>query len=309
MQPTINEICRLWLNKKGKTAVTSRSRTAGYYLDSFNLYSPIILRQDNNLYWHIADTAVYPRFSAIKELRRNGLKGGLPDTHPMRLMQALLTDHCIETMVKAKAYRAVAHFIAHPKDLDTCWASYKVATRRGYTPEDYKLWCDMVCLLDKCGRDTRSSRYICPQDLKAEHDKWLKRVNDMERKRRDRERLERAKAQEADFYKNKSCYFGIVIQDADIEVSVLNSLEAYKSEADHMHHCVFQCEYYAKTDTIILSAHDKNGNRIETVEFSLTQGKVVQSRGVCNTNTDQHDRIIQLVNDNAHLFLEAKKSA
>lgn len=114
---------------------------------------------------------------------------------------------------------------------------------------------------------------------------------------------------ETDFYQAKSCYFGIVIQDGDIEVSVQNSIEVYKTEADFMHHCVFQCEYYAKPDSLVLSAHDRDGKRIETVEFSLTEGKVIQSRGIRNTNTEHHDRIVNLVNANAHLFLEAQKTA
>ena len=90
---------------------------------------------------------------------------------------------------------------------------------------------------------------------------------------------------------------------------MLDSLEAYKAESEKMKHCVVQFEYYSKTDTVILSAHDRQGNRIETVEFSLTKGKVVQSRGVCNSNTEFHDRIIKLANDNAHRFLEAKVTA
>ena len=171
------------------------------------------------------------------------------------------------------------------------------------------MWCDTIRLLDRCGRDIHNTKYICPKDLKAEHDRWLSKMNLMEEKRRNKERMERAKRHEADFYKNKSCFFGIVIRDNDIEISVLDSLEAYKAESEKMKHCVFQCEYYAKTDTVILSAHDRQGNRIETVEFSLTKGKVVQSRGVCNSNTEFHDRIIKLVNGNAHRFLEAKVTA
>lgn len=95
----------------------------------------------------------------------------------------------------------------------------------------------------------------------------------MEEKRRNKEQMMKAKKQEADFYKNKSCFFGIVISDNDIEISVLDSLEAYQAEGEKMKHCVFKCEYYAKTDSVILSAHDRQGNRIETVEFSLSQGK------------------------------------
>ena len=35
------------------------------------------------------------------------------------------------------------------------------------------------------------------------------------------------------------------------------------------------------------------------------QGKVVQSRGLYNSDTEYHDKIIRLVNDNAYRFLEA----
>lgn len=76
-----------------------------------------------------------------------------------------------------------------------------------------------------------------------------------------------------------------------------------------MHHCVFSCEYYTHEDSIILSAHDRDGNRIETVEFSISQQKVIQSRGVCNKNTEYHDRIVNLVNANAHRFIEARATA
>ena len=90
---------------------------------------------------------------------------------------------------------------------------------------------------------------------------------------------------------------------------MLDSIEAYKAEGEAMHHCVFKCEYYDKENSVILSAHDKNGNRIETIEFSLTEYKVVQSRGVCNKNTEYHDRIVNLVNANAHRFIKARATA
>lgn len=224
-------------------------------------------------------------------------------------MKALLSDHRMETIMKAKDYRAVEYFVYHALDLNSCWQSYKVASRHHYRIEDMGTWCDTIRLLDKYGKDIRNIKYICPLNLKAEHDHWLKKSNVVEQKRRDMERMAKAKAHEAEFYKNKSCFFGIVISDDDIEISVLDSLEAYREEGNKMKHCVFQCEYYAKTDSVILSAHDHSGNRIETVEFSLSQGKVVQSRGVCNSNTEYHERIIRLVNENAYRFMEARRES
>lgn len=311
-QTECREVCRLWLDSKGQTAVTSRNRTLGYYLDSFNWESPIELKAGiSDTHLVISDTYVYPGMSLIPELRRNGMSGDCDamKCHPFRLMRFLLTDSRIETMMKAGHFEAVDHFVSHHERLDQCWNSYKIASRHGYHPKDWGTWCDLIRLLDRCGRDTLSTRYICPTDLRAEHDRWLAKVTAAEQKRRDREQLIRAKAKEDDFYKSKSCYFGIVISDSDIEVSVLDSIEAYQAEGSAMKHCVFKCEYYAQKDSIVLSAHDKSGNRIETVEFSLTENKVVQSRGHCNTNTEYHDRIISLVNANAHRFIEARAKA
>lgn len=304
-----NEVCRLWLNAKGQTALTSKAQTLGYYRDCFNWGSPIELRNMTEVHHIIANTWHYPRYKAIPELRRNGMKGALPDCHPFELMKALLADARIETLMKARNHKAVKYFIDNPRMLDKCWNSHKVAIRHGYKIEDYSLWCDLITLLEKCGRDTRNTKYICPTNLRAEHDFWLDKTTTDEERRRKAEQLLKAKEKEEEFYKNKSCFFGIVIKDKDIEISVLDSIEAYQAEGEAMHHCVFKCEYYARENSVILSAHDKDGNRIETIEFSLTENKVVQSRGVCNQNTDYHDRIVNLVNANAHRFIEARATA
>lgn len=58
-------------------------------------------------------------------------------------------------------------------------------------------------------------------------------------------------------------------------------------------------------NSLILSAKDKNGKRIETIEIDLKTFKVVQSRGVCNKNTDKHDEIVKLVRDNINLIKQA----
>ncbi|MBD5584613.1 MAG: hypothetical protein HDQ88_05980 [Clostridia bacterium] len=304
-----NEVCRLWLNAKGQTALTSKARTIGYYRDCFNWCSDIELRNMSDVHHIIANTWYYPRYKAIPELRRNGMCGSLPDCHPFELMKALLTDARIETLMKAGNHKAVRYYLDNRSMLDKCWNSHKIAVRNGYKIDDYGLWSDLIVLLAKCGRDIHNAKYICPINLKAEHDYWLNKSTTEEEKRRKAEELSKAKRKEEEFYKSKSCFFGIVIKDKDIEISVLDTIEAYQAEGEAMHHCVFKCEYYAKKNSVILSAHDKDGNRIETIEFSLTENKVVQSRGVCNKNSEHHDRIVNLVNANAHRFIMARATA
>ena len=304
-----NEVCRLWLNAKGQTALTSKARTIGYYRDCFNWCSDIELRNMSDVHHIIANTWYYPRYKAIPELRRNGMCGSLPDCHPFELMKALLTDARIETLMKAGNHKAVRYYLDNRSMLDKCWNSHKIAIRNGYRIDDYGLWSDLIVLLGKCGRDIHNAKYICPINLKAEHDYWLNKSTTEEERRRKAEELSKAKRKEEEFYKNKSCFFGIVIKDNDIEISVLDTIEAYQAEGEAMHHCVFKCEYYAKKNSVILSAHDKDGNRIETIEFSLTENMVVQSRGVCNKNTEYHDSIVNLVNANAHRFIKARATA
>ena len=91
------------------------------------------------------------------------------------------------------------------------------------------------------------------------------------------------------------------ITDGTIVVRVLDSVEAYYDEGNALHHCVGQCEYYLKPDTLVFSARIED-KRVETVELSLETFKVLQSRGLCNKNTKYHKRIMNLVHKNIALI-------
>ena len=167
------EVCRIWLNKDGKTAVTSRTRMLGHYMDCFNWLSDIELRNLTNVHWVISNTYVYPNYSTTRELRRNGMRGQLPDCHPTRLAQMLLEDSRIETMIKAKDFKAVEYFTAHEMELDRCWQSYKIAKRNRYEPEDYGLWCDTIRLLERCASARKTSKLTMTNGLQKPH-AWRK---------------------------------------------------------------------------------------------------------------------------------------
>ena len=68
-----------------------------------------------------------------------------------------------------------------------------------------------------------------------------------------------------------------------------------------MQHCVFTNEYFAKQDSLILSAR-MDARRLETIEVSLRNYSVVQSRGKRNVNTEFHERIVKLVESNMNLI-------
>lgn len=115
------------------------------------------------------------------------------------------------------------------------------------------------------------------------------------------EKRQKARENEAKFKELKAKFFGISFTDGTIQVRVLESVNEFMEEGRAMHHCVFNGEYYLKENSLILSA-TIDGKRIETIEISLKTLKVIQSRGVCNKNTEYHDQIINLVNKNKRLI-------
>lgn len=97
-------------------------------------------------------------------------------------------------------------------------------------------------------------------------------------------------------------FFGMEITDGNITIRPLESITQFYQEGKAMHHCVFSMGYYKKNNSLILSAKDKEGRRLETIELNLSTFKVVQSRAVCNNTTPYHNHIIRLVEKNINLI-------
>lgn len=102
-------------------------------------------------------------------------------------------------------------------------------------------------------------------------------------------------------------FFDLLIENEHLNIGVIKSVQEMQEEGTAMHHCVFEMGYYKRDNTLILSARDKAGNRIETIEINLETYKIVQSRGVCNSNTAYHEEIIELINNNMNKII--KKAA
>jgi len=117
--------------------------------------------------------------------------------------------------------------------------------------------------------------------------------------------MREAQGWEKTYAQEKGRFFGICFGNEHIVITVVQSVAEMAEEGNAMHHCVYACGYYKKKESLILSAKDKDGNRIETIELNLKTFKVVQSRGVCNSNTPQHDEIINLINNNINLIKQA----
>lgn len=292
----INEIVQWWIDPSGKYEIVSRPLATYQYVTNFCEYKEMAIRanKDNYLY-RFCEVTTYPKRCIIPEIKRNGYRGKFHGLDPAYLFVGILSNPKMETLLKAGQYD-----LLRTGD-DRYWPEIKICIRNNYIVKNSSMWIDYIRLLQHFGKDTRNAKYICPENLKQEHDRYLnKKIKQDEQRELDEKRAEML-ADESEFRALKSRFFGTSFTDGEIQVRVLESVREYIQEGEAMHHCVYQCKYHLKPESLVLSA-TMDGKRLETVELSLEDYKVVQSRGVCNENTPYHDRIIQLVESNAFMI-------
>ena len=306
-QTSIIEIGQYWWNMQGRKAVVAIQRVLGHYVDTFSYYSPMAIRNDNEAYQHIVYSPIYPKFKVTDILRRNGFKDNFYGIVPTQLIPALLTDSRVETLLKAGRTDHLRYFLGNRRTFEELWQSYKIAVRNGYEIADISLWSDYVDTLRRLGKDIHNPKYLCPTNLKGEHDRRHEELLRQREREEIEQKQQKAMEDEKRFKELKSKFFGIHFTDGTIQVHVLESVQEHLEEGVSMHHCVFSNEYYLKEDSLILSATIE-GKRIETIEVSLKSLEVVQSRGVCNKNTEYHEQIVNLVNANRGLISRRMKA-
>ncbi|WP_346343505.1 PcfJ domain-containing protein [Porphyromonas levii] len=300
---TITEVVQLWLSPEGKFVTIARLRPMNSWTESWLLHSDLEVRSNREFY-DIVPTAIYPHKRVLPILKRNGYRGNFCHLTPFELFHALLTNSKAETLLKAGQHELLHHLVRTKyRGLEQYWASIRICIRNGYTIEDGTLWCDLIRMLDILGKDLHSPKYICPTDLQEAHDHAEKAVRRQREQEEQKKRHRQAVEAEALFKEQKSQFFGIAFTDGSIQVRVFESVQEYLEEGTAMHHCLFASEYHLKPNSLILSA-TINSKRIETIELNLETLKVVQSRGICNSTTEYHDQILQLVQQNRHLIAQ-----
>ena len=301
------EIGQYWWNAQGRKTIVAVQRVFGRYVDTFSYCAPMAIRNDNEAYRYAAYSQIYPKFKVTETLRRNGFRDDFHDIAPTILIPALLSDSRAETLMKAERMEHLRYFLNNKSTFDACWQSYKVATRNGYEIEDIFLWCDYVDMLRRLNKDIHSPKYVCPTNLHKEHDLKQSELRRQREKEEKAEKRKKAMEDEKRFHELKSKFFGISFTDGTIRVHVLESVQEHLEEGVSMHHCVFNNAYYLKENSLILSATIE-GKRIETIEVSLRTLEVVQSRGVCNKNTEYHEQIVNLGNANRKVIRQRMRA-
>ena len=189
-----------------------------HLVDTFSYYSPMAIRNDNEAYQHIAYSPIYPKFKVTKILHRNGFKDNFYGIVPTQLIPALLTDSRVETLLKAGSTEHLRYFLGNKRTFEELWQSYKIAVRNGYEIADISLWSDYVDTLRRLGKDIHSSKFLCPTNLKAKHDRRQEELNRQREREEITKKQQKAMEDEKRFKELKSKFFGIHFTDGTIQV-------------------------------------------------------------------------------------------
>lgn len=214
-----------------------------------------------------------------------------------------------ETLYKQGKHKLLKHCIDYRLFSEkNIISAVKVALRHGYNIEaDTQTWFDYLNTLRKLGIDIHNPKIICPDDLNAAEQKYLRilRKKEAEEQRRHNiqmqlERLERDEKLNSAYIKKFGCLFGVHFTSGDISVHVLKDVGEFAQEGKELHHCVYAMGYYdveRHPYSLILGASVK-GKRTETIEVDTRDFHIVQARGACNMDSKYHNEIVELVNNN-----------
>lgn len=302
----LHEAVQNWISPKGIEIIMARLTNCSYgAYDQWCWSSKMEIRSDyyiNDKYhiWarHIKTLRLLPK------LKYAGIDQNFNGITPDILFRMLLRYPFVETLIKQGEKELLKYMEDNITQVGKYWPSIKIARRHGFKIDkrtDLRMYFDYLEMSDAIGRDVRSPKYLCPKNLKKDHDEVMKLKQKLDAKIAVEKKREQALKDEALYKKLKGKFLDIAFGDDLIHLHVLQSVVEFLEEGSEMHHCVFTNGYFKKADSLILSARigDK---RIETVEVNLKTLSVVQSRGVCNKNTEYHDRIIGLVNKNINLI-------
>ncbi len=308
--PAYLEIGSYWIDPKGKTVVVGLQRTLGHYIDCFAFGSPLEIRRDNDAFQRISDEWVYPRIKVTDTIKRNGFKGSCHHIRPVTMFQELLSNPKAETLMKANEIELLRYLCARPTykaDIDTYWNTIKVANRNGYKVTDSQMWMDYIKMLERCGKDIQSPKYICPSNLKEAHDEYTEKVNRLrQNEQREKERQQAVK-DKARFEELKSRYFGLAMTDGEIEIHSIDTIDDYYEIGQKQSICCGSAKYFLKEDTLTLTAYIGN-KQIATIEISLDDCHIIQCRAFANGICKYTEQIAGIINANKKMIAERKRA-
>lgn len=299
----LHEILQYWIQPDLKVTMFGLQHTVTGYCDSWG--GNMEIREENLRSWYGKKYDVYARKyhpnSVIKsEYKKYGINSNLQEITFLEAIKHIPNQPKLETLLKAKQYFLINAHVNHSgRSVSYYWDSIKICLRNKYKVKDASIWMDYIDLLRYFNKDFRNAKYVCPKNLNKEHDRLVEKKKIIQKKRELEDQIKRAKIDNEFFLKEKSKFFDLQFTNGPLVIIPLKSVEEFIEEGEKLKHCVFANRYFAKENSLVLSARI-NDKPIETIEINLNKLKIIQSRGLQNQPTEHHEEILKILNQNMH---------
>ena len=282
---------------------------ASYYCDMWNFESEWKIRKEGSQHCIGAWVATRPKL--LPELKMRGLTKLSENSSPARQIQSVFNAWEAEVLLKAGAKEMYEYFINNASTMRDYWPSIRIALRHHYQVKDVSMWIDLLRMLKDEGKDLHNPHYVCPVDVKVEHDRWMevrrrryeaqRAKEEAEERRRQAELLDEDGQPNADYRARLGKMLGVVVTVGNIELRPLQTIKEFYDEGEAMHHCVFTNKYYSKDGCLIIGAR-VNGERAETIEVNTKEWRIMQCRGKHNQDSQYHEAIMEAMANNINKY-------
>ena len=300
----IHEILQYWIQPDEKVTMFGLQHHLNSYCDNWS--GNMEIRTESTRGWHGYKYDIYarkyhPDSKFKKEYAQLGIDCNLSDFTVIEAIKHLPNYRRLETLCKARYYNFLNMDYRHRIDMH--WNSLKIVFRNKYKISDSSLYLDYLDLLRFFNKDLRNSKFVCPKNLKKEHDYWMNKKTEVLKK----QELEKEEKISLEYRNRIKKFLNLEFTHENISIKILESIEEFREEAKELKHCVYTNAYYNKENSLIFSAK-VDGKRTETIEVVLPTLKIAQSRGLKNNATKYHKQIVDLISKNLTKIKKAEYS-
>lgn len=297
------EVVRRWFDSAGHHVVESVGLMCYGWMTRFALDHDLELRREGlgaysqDRRYVIDNPILLPESSWASWLVRDGFS-----LQTLKAMRAQLCDiwmfsnpHRV-TLIKAGYY--ALNRVLDDSELKELWYAVKICIRHKYGVGEKNAceYRDYLNMAHQLGWDLHNPVLACPASLQAAHAKANAKIAKRRAAELYQERIKNAALEEENYTVHILPFLGLCLQDGNIVIKPILTVRDVLEEGEAMHHCVFTMGYYKKQASLLLSARSmSSGERVETIEFDFVNGRILQSRGIQNKNTEEHDHIMAMM--------------
>lgn len=320
-----------WIKEDGKRFSVELPRfTMCWRKDNWLFGNEMELRKCSMFARYVTSSASYIA-RVLPKVKRNGWKKTTQFVgYETEVMRNLLANKTFESWFKVghygvcwdwmrREYNHCNYWAVKPKMQPNELTMIKLANRKHVvfdTKDKWRDYLDYLKDLEYMQQDVHNPQILLPENFQERHMYWHERAQRKHEREQARQReqlniqmmqrkAEKDKSTKRWIEKYANCFSDMKLLNGSFTILPLITMDDFKCEANHMHHCI--ASYYGKADTLLLSI-EHDGKKCETAEVNLLgKGEIIQCRGVNNQSSDYHDDIVKMLRSFMDVFVKRYK--